>query len=232
MPSYSQSLQNASAEELQIICRAITPYNSSNNPPQVLVIQPNDTALVNVLTKYGIIDPISKKPTSSDFGEGKTYLTPGGQSVSYIVPPSLDRLKKSNGDTSVDIAPDKSSGFDGITSLAIDKTNKKTIQDFDDKVKDGYKKGTILPRVIKDPATGNESVIITEYDPEETARQKQRDPNSSLQYKIITPPASNIPTNNTPLGAAISGFEAGTVVSPIGFCASPLSQLSGNMKTL
>lgn len=232
MPSFSQQLSNASASELRIICRAITPYNSSNKPPQVLVIQNNDTALINVLTKYGIIDPISKKPTSSDFGEGKKYTSPNGESVSYITPPSLDRLKSSNGDTSVDIAPDSSSGFDGIIGLAILKSNQETIENFDKKVQEGYKNCTILPSVIRDPATGNESNVILEYDPEETARQKQRDPNSQIQYKIITPPVAEIPTNNTPLGAAISGLESGTIVSPIGFCASPMAQLSGNLATL
>lgn len=234
MPSFSEVLSNASSDELQIICRSITPFIAGNNPPQVLVIQPNDTALINVLTKYGIIDPITKNPTNSDFGEGKTFIQPSsGTSVNYIVPPSLDRLKQSNGDLSADIPGNKKSGFDGITALATDKLNKKSIDDFNKKVEEGYKNKTIIPRVIEDE-NGNETIVLTEYDPEETERQRQRtgNPNFPLQYKIITPPSPTIGTNNTSLGAAIAGQASGTIVTPFGSSASPLANLSGNLRTL
>ena len=234
MPSFSEVLSNASSDELQIICRAITPFVAGNNPPQVLVIQPNDTALINILTKYGIIDPVTKNPTNPDFGEGKTFIQPNsGTPINYIVPPSLDRLKQSNGDRSSDITGNNGSGFDGITALATDKLNKKSIDDFNKKIENGYKNKTIIPRVMEDE-NGNEIIVPTEYDPVETERQRQRtgNPNFPLQYKIITPPSPGIGTNNTPLGAAIAGQAAGTIVTPFGSSASPLAQLSGNLRTL
>jgi hypothetical protein len=199
MPSLSEALKNASIPELEVICRRITPFVAGKTPPQIMVIGIDDSTLLDILFKYGIIDNNTYpfQTTSKTYGEVKVieveFTNPDGttsvKNTIYIEPPSLETLKQENGDASIDVAPNTSSGFDGITGLLDSKITEEHVKKWDERLYLGWKNGTIIPQVIKNEIDGSQKVQYLIIDPEETERARERDPDEILtvKYRIFTP---------------------------------------------
>lgn len=248
MPLLSEALKNASKAELEVICRRITPFVGGKNPPQIMTIAIDDSTLLDILKKYNIIDSSTYpfKTLNESYGTVKVVEFPITdpqtgmvkiENVIYIEPPSLETLKKQNGDSSIDIAPNTSSGFDGITALLDKKITEDYAKNIDEQIQYGYKIKTIIPQVIKNENDGSEKIILLEIDPEETERARKKEGDSTTaKYKIFQPegpPVVPVNLNENALRVAESVTGASVIEQrQIGKSLSPTAEASSAYSSL
>jgi hypothetical protein len=251
MPSLSDALKNASISELEVICRRITPFVAGKNPPQIMTIAIDDSTLLDILKKYNIISSSTYpfQTLSKSYGTvkvieypitdpqtGKTEI----KNVIYIEPPSLETLKQENKDTSIDIAPSISSGFDGITALLDKKITEEYTKKLDETINAGWNTKAIIPQVTKNESDGSEKITLMELDPEETNRIRLlKGPGAPAQYKIFTPDVPpvvpvNLNENSLEVAELVTGASveqqrtAGTSLSPMSEASSAYSTLTSD----